>query len=405
MIVELAVLWMSAMVAQTAVDPVPAESTESKPKKVSAGAAFVLIAANEVDSGIAAEIARFFVEANSYFPEYHILSGAQLPKKLTENIARCGPDVLCMARQGRRVRVREIILAQLTPSDTGGVRFRLLAVNVMSREIQREQRLDFRSAEEVKPVLAGAYFKMVGISTPGYVDITEAPDQVRVDGTPRSTREGPVKIAPGPHVVDSAGQRHKVMVLPGEITTLSLANVKGVVVPMPQADPAASPVVAPVVPLAGQPSTGDDDAHEGASRAEVAVTPIGAVIPRIESIPAVAAHEAAGPSLSHGFFLYGGATLAAIGAAGLATGAYLATQTSARAAGATSQAEVARRNQQATTAASRATLLFVIGGVAEAAGAALLVPAFWGGRTLNTSVAAGPVGMTRGIGLVVERSW
>ncbi|MEK7705855.1 MAG: hypothetical protein AAB426_12915 [Myxococcota bacterium] len=294
-----------------------------------------------------------------------VLAGSALTKRLrtsaAQAVARCGLEPACLARLAKRAKTATIVAGRASESGSG-IQVAFVVVSAARARIEHKATLDIASAADIPSRLASVFTDLFGV-------------------------EPPTAAAPA---LES-------------LADLSLEAVP-VVEPAQGADPAQEPSaeldVTPIEPSGGDTAEPDEQLPELAELELVAPPDVMSEPPPDQ--PTAAASSATQPRR---YLRYGGIVSASLGALVLGAASYygrqhnsLYTEANDRSAG----NELSMRDAQDTgdrayAAGQRANLLFAVGGVAVATGAALIGVDLYRGRShattdLGVQVSAGPTG-------------
>ena len=318
-------------------------------------AALIVVSEGAAAQQIVAAIVEFVLQANRFYPKHRVRVGRDVKKPFRQAVRKCGADAPCVAKQGKKQGLSEILIAKVEPWGSGGVGVEFLAVDVKSETITRSTELRVPSAEEVRVLMAGNYFSIVGITTPGYLVIPGAPSTIVIDGTTVNIATGKIELPPGLHTVGVQGREQQTMILPKETRRLTLKSFGLTNAEMSHTKRAEAE--GQVREPDAQKTGTEDDGHTAAVASN--------------SMPSAQKQVDRGSPTGISIVGWVGIGMGAAGVVTLGIGTYFATQTKAKASAKTNQVEAARRNKDAENAASRATTLFVIGGSTAAIGVAL----------------------------------
>ena len=296
----------------------------------------------------------FIEQAAEFYPSRKLLLGKAVRKKFRQRVKNCELDVLCISRIARRKGLQEIIVGRNANNRGEAIEIQFLAISAEEMEIVRKVPVRGADLEAMQIQLARRFFSMVGISTPGYLEVEGAAVSLQIDGELASTADGPITLAPGPHDVTYGAVSKEILILPGEIQSLSRDALQIDSQPPPPIDEEPPPDVAIQTDPASIAPTADVAPPEP-----------------IPSIPPPATPP--GRSLARTGLSYAGITAAGLGLGLLATSIYFGTQSTASFSPSTPQAVAHRRNQEAEDAAKRATIFMGVGAALVAAGGTLWI--------------------------------
>ena len=299
------------------------------------------------------------VKARKFYPDHQVRVGHEVKESLKRRIVKCGVDLSCIAMIGVKEKLVEVILMRVEPREIG-IAMTFIAVDVATSQVVRTVEAVFPSVDDVQPIAATNFFAIVGITTPGFLEIPGAPTEGWVDDSPVDLSVGKVELPPGVHRVKLGDHEVKTMILPGQIRKMTLEEL-GI---NPSPNPSASePAIAKVEPVntPSEPPMGKVEPTPPTPAEPVSSTPAAGV-------------EASGPGLLPPRLVsYVGYGVAGFGAVLLGVGGYYGSKTAVKLKSSTSQAQAAKMNHDARAAARRANALLGVGAGLVAAGGALWV--------------------------------
>ena len=313
-----------------------------------------------LDAAMAKAINDAIAEAAKGVTQTHVLAGKDLARaaKAPKPGARCGGKPKCLTMLGKKVKATEVVFCEASQVE-GGVKLLFQAVDVRSSEVTRGVEV-MVAAGEAAPDLVRAHFaEILGLSLP-------------------STDETPGSAASGPAVATTGGETasEEFAFDLGDNTTSTTPEPPAA--PTPPAQPPAElvenvPALAPPPPTRPEPAT---------TAARTTVTP-------------------ATPGRSA--FLPVGVTLSAIGVAALGGGTYFGMRAKSLRSHISpdiAQTKARQRMEDANSAAGRATILLIGGGICAGLGVvAVLVDALLLGSsehamTVETASGGATVGLS-----------
>lgn len=201
-----------------------AEARKKRSKKKRVVALFPLLTRDDPDGAVVAGVEGLLSKASALIENVVVISGKSLKKKLRKDpgklIDACGSSLKCISKLGKKARAVQVLLARAQP-DGGGVKIMFLLIDVKLKNVAGKNTLNFASAADVKPVLAGSFFQIFGITDPGKLEIAGATGVVRIDGSIVGKGKGPHSVPPGRHELVVNGRKQMVMISPNKTKTVN----------------------------------------------------------------------------------------------------------------------------------------------------------------------------------------
>lgn len=202
--------------------------------------------------------------ATTFLPQVRIVSDETLRVRLKDDpqamFTKCGTDLKCLSRLGKRAKVDTVMLGRWVSDTQGGAVLQFVAVATKGAKIQRKGALQFLDQDHVAAVVAAHSHDLFDVAAPALVRTDRPGEIVTIDGTPMGKGPGPFVVLPGSHKVMVADASRDVLVFMGETLTVGFPTAAVAPPPSAAAEPPppptekAAPPAAPPPPAPPQPA-------------------------------------------------------------------------------------------------------------------------------------------------------
>jgi len=176
------------------------------------------------------------LKASAFLDNVKVLSGKKLKKKLRKDpkraLTKCGADMGCLAKLGKKVRANEVLLVKTSPASNGGVQLFFVFIDVKRKTLARKQKIEIASVDQVKVVMGSVFYELFGYTDPGTIKVAGAVGAVNIDGELVGTGPGPYKVRPGRREIVADGMMMVAMCRPVN-TRASMLATASLWVPLP----------------------------------------------------------------------------------------------------------------------------------------------------------------------------
>ena len=135
----------------------PADAEAKRNGKKKTVAIFPFLADGSPNAATINATSGLLLKASAFLEQVTVLSGKKLRKKLKKDpkkaIQKCGANMKCLAKLGKKVKASEVLLVKVSESPGGGVSMFFVFIDVKKKTLARKQKIEIASAGDGKIVM------------------------------------------------------------------------------------------------------------------------------------------------------------------------------------------------------------------------------------------------------------